>query len=378
MSGLVFDALLCTLIGGTAVAAVAGRDAFRSIVFYIVYGLLAAIAWVRLGAVDVALAEAAIGAGLTGVLLVAASARVARLLQRPADARRAADSSAVAAGVEAGAGDGGTGVGVGVGVATQAGASDRSRRAVAAPMRQPDEPARPGRTAPSAGSGSRAARALTALACAGVAGLVALAVLALDPAGAGLSEAVNTRLDIAGAANPVTAVLLNFRAFDTLLETMVLLVALVGVWSLADDRHWGGLPGLRQHARHDGVLASFGRFLPPVGLLVGVYLVWVGASQPGGAFQGGTVLAAVALLVVMAALRPPPPVSSLRLRLALVAGPVVFLAIGALGLLGGHFLGLPVAFASMLIAVIEAALALSIAVTLALLVAGPPQQERQP
>jgi uncharacterized MnhB-related membrane protein len=47
-----------------------------SIVFYIVYGALLAIAWVRLGSVDVALAEAAIGAGLTGILLIGAAARI--------------------------------------------------------------------------------------------------------------------------------------------------------------------------------------------------------------------------------------------------------------------------------------------------------------
>ncbi len=48
-----------------------------------------------------------------------------------------------------------------------------------------------------------------------------------------------------GLGNPVTAVLMAYRAIDTLLEVVVLLLALVGVWSLAPDRVWGGLPGLR-------------------------------------------------------------------------------------------------------------------------------------
>ena len=39
-------------------------------------------------------------------------------------------------------------------------------------------------------------------------------------------------METSGVRNPVTAVLLNFRGYDTLLEMGVLLVALLGVWSL--------------------------------------------------------------------------------------------------------------------------------------------------
>jgi energy-converting hydrogenase B subunit D len=43
---------------------------FHAVVLFIVFGLLMALAWARLGAPDIALAEAAIGAGLTGALLL--------------------------------------------------------------------------------------------------------------------------------------------------------------------------------------------------------------------------------------------------------------------------------------------------------------------
>ena len=49
---------------------------FRAIVLFIAFGLLMSLAWVRLGAPDVALAEAAIGAGLTGALFLSALARL--------------------------------------------------------------------------------------------------------------------------------------------------------------------------------------------------------------------------------------------------------------------------------------------------------------
>ena len=56
--------------------ALASPDLFRAIVLFVTFGLLMALAWVSLAAPDVALAEAAIGAGLTGALLMAALARL--------------------------------------------------------------------------------------------------------------------------------------------------------------------------------------------------------------------------------------------------------------------------------------------------------------
>ena len=42
---------------------------FRAVKFFVVFGLLMALAWIRLSALDVALVELTIGAGLTGILL---------------------------------------------------------------------------------------------------------------------------------------------------------------------------------------------------------------------------------------------------------------------------------------------------------------------
>src|SRR5262249_57438745 len=95
---------------------------------------------------------------------------------------------------------------------------------------------------------------------------------------------------------------------DTFLEKIVLLLALVGVWSLAPDRLWGGYPGPRHEADPRGVLAFLARLLPPVGIMVGVYVLWTGANHPGGAFAGGTILAAMWLLVIMAGIKGPPPI----------------------------------------------------------------------
>ncbi|MCC5996645.1 MAG: DUF4040 domain-containing protein [Oceanicaulis sp.] len=300
-----FDLALCALILGAAVLAVTGRNVFGAIVFYVVYGVLLALAWLILGAVDVALAEAAIGAGVTGVLLI----------------------------------------GAWQGLADAGGLEDEAPRPVFL------------RLAAVAGAGA-------------LGGLIALAVISL-PGGDGLTLAVVDNQDRLELGNPVNAVLLGFRAYDTLLETLVLTAALAAVWSLTRTRVWGGVPGPGHVTRPDGVMASFGRLLPPAGLLVAVYLVWVGADAPGGAFQAGTVLAAVWILIVLSGLQDEPRLNSLPLRLMIIAGPAVFLGAGLAGAAAGAVMGYPDGHAKSVILVIEYALTLSIAATLALLIAGP-------
>lgn len=70
MLTLVFDMLLGAGMLVAAFGALWSRDLFRAVVLFVVFGLMVAIAWIRLQAPDVALAEAAIGAGLTGALLL--------------------------------------------------------------------------------------------------------------------------------------------------------------------------------------------------------------------------------------------------------------------------------------------------------------------
>lgn len=65
-----FDLLLALALLWSAWRSLATPDLTRAVVMFIVFGLLMAMAWARLSAPDIALAEAAIGAGLTGALLL--------------------------------------------------------------------------------------------------------------------------------------------------------------------------------------------------------------------------------------------------------------------------------------------------------------------
>jgi multisubunit Na+/H+ antiporter MnhB subunit len=164
-----------------------------------------------------------------------------------------------------------------------------------------------------------------------------------------------------------------------MLEKVVLVLAVVGVWSVAPDRFWTGRPAPLGPAPADSALVFLARVLAPVGIVIGVQIFWVGADDPGGAFQGGAILAAMWMIVMMARLTEPPSVGSRWLRIGLIAGPVVFLVVGLAGpLMAGSFFAFPAGFAKPVILFIEAFMVLSIAVTLPLLVAGPPSREGRP
>ena len=301
---------IALLVIGLAVWTVVARDAFAATIGFVAYGLLLALAWAALRGIDVALTEAAIGGGLTGVLMIRAAAKLRR---------------------------------------TEA-ASNAER------------PGLPTRLA-------------AAIAAAAVTGALAFVVLRAAGPAPTLAPEVATHIDATGVGNPITAVLLAFRAMDTLLEAIVLLFALIGVWSLAPDRFWCGRPGPRYGTDPHGILAYLARLLPPIGIIVGAYIFWIGADLPGGKFQGATILAAMWLLAMMAGFADAPPISRRWLRVALVAGPAVFIAIGALGAaIGAAFFGYPEGFAKPLILVIEIALLPSLALTLGLMMAGAPER----
>jgi multisubunit Na+/H+ antiporter MnhB subunit len=188
-----------------------------------------------------------------------------------------------------------------------------------------------------------------------------------------LAPEVAAHLADTGLGNPITAVLMSYRAIDTLLEAIVLLLALIGVWSLAADSAWGGRPGIPQPVDPNGMLAYVARLLPPIGIVVGVYLFWVGADAPGGKFQGATLLAAMWLLVVMAGLADAPAVGRAGLRRMLVAGPVAFIAVGIVGAAtSGAFLAYPDGLAKPLIVLVEIALLPTLTLVLGLLLLGTP------
>lgn len=190
------------------------------------------------------------------------------------------------------------------------------------------------------------------------------------PAGPGLGPVVESELARSGAENPVTAVLLNFRGYDTLLEIAVLTAALVGVWTL------GPAPQIRE-TTPSPVLLGLNSVLLPLAVLICAYLLWVGAREPGGAFQAGSVLAAAGVLFILSGRGASIRLPEASVRWGVVIGLAAFLAV-ALGVMatGRNFLEYPVELAGALILFVETAATLSIAVILAgLFIGGRPEDE---
>ncbi len=185
------------------------------------------------------------------------------------------------------------------------------------------------------------------------------ALLDLPPPVIHLPALVDANLPASGVAHPVTAVLLNFRGYDTLLEIGVLLLALLVVLALSTRDGAGAISAA------DPMLPTLARLAAPLMVLVAVYLLWAGAHQPGGAFQAGAVLAAAAVLLHLAGLLPAWRAPSALLRGGLAAGFVVFLAVAAALLAQGALLRYPPQHAGTLILLIESALTLSLGLILA-------------
>ncbi|MDP3636924.1 MAG: MnhB domain-containing protein [Azonexus sp.] len=185
------------------------------------------------------------------------------------------------------------------------------------------------------------------------------AMLDLGPAPIDLRLAVASQLSSSGADHPVTAVLLNFRGYDTLLEIAVLLLALIGILAIAEQKQ------LEPALPVDPLLQMLARIAAPLMLIVAVYLLWAGAHQPGGAFQAAAILASAAVLLHLVGLLPRWMQPGKWLRWGLVGGFLVFLGVAAALLGEGSLLQYPPALAGTLILLIESGLTVSLGLILA-------------
>lgn len=297
----VLDATLIGLLLTMGWGALHIRRLGAAIALFAGFGMILALVWARLRAPDLALAEAAIGAGLTSALLLRAAS-----------------------------------------------ITDEEEIHVPPPRLR-----------------------LAWLFVATVFAWLALHVLALPTQSdvRSLADLVAGQMPDSGVDHPVTAVLLNFRAWDTLMELLVLLLALLGFRQVARyNRHPYDVD---RHPAPWPLLKAWSRFLAPLLVVTGVYLLWRGSENAGGAFQAGAVLAAALVLLRLSGQLPVFHWSLWPVRLAVLGGPALFLIVAAVSaFIGDGWLSYPDGTAATLILLIESAATVSIAVTLAFLVAG--------
>ena len=206
--------------------------------------------------------------------------------------------------------------------------------------------------------------------------ILVMVVLELDEEPAGLTEPVLELLAESGVSNPPTAVLLNFRAYDTWLEVAVLLLAAWGALALLQATR---LPEQPLASPAGPVLDWLVRLLVPLAVVVGVYLLWLGTDAPGGAFQAGAVIGAALVLLRLTGYRSVGLLSASWLRGSLLAGFAGFLIIATILFLAGWmFLEYPPAHAGLIIVVVELLITWTVAISfVALFVAARPAPDTE-
>ncbi|MGC0141522.1 hydrogenase subunit MbhD domain-containing protein [Pseudactinotalea sp. Z1732] len=293
-----FDVVLAVGLFAVAGYALFGRSRVHAAAMFLVFGVLLAVSWAWLHAPDVAIAEAVLGAGVTGVLVMNAVT-----------------------------------------------ATPEPPRALA-------------------GAGHRPGPWY------GLLGGALAAVLAMALLGAvwqwqtvtGPGAVARGEMAATGVSHPVTAVLLNFRSYDTLLEIGVLAAAALGALALAPG---GRL--LPEPVPDTGPMGAMVRVVVPVLVLLLGWLLVAGSTRPGGAFQAGALLTGAVLMIYLAGLGPRRSMER-WVRPVLLAGLAAFLLLAAVSVaLAGGWLVLGERWAGGVILGLEAILMLSIGATLAVL-----------
>jgi multicomponent Na+:H+ antiporter subunit B len=148
--------------------------------------------------------------------------------------------------------------------------------------------------------------------------------------------------------NVVTAVLGSFRGYDTLGELNVILTACIGVLFILGGRRGQqlpsegkALPSTAHGLRHHLIPKVVGLLVIPFIVLFGFYIQFHGEYGPGGGFQAGAIVAAGIILYALlegeakALKAVPRPV----LMGMVIGGAMLYGAVGIAGIaLGGNFL----------------------------------------
>jgi multicomponent Na+:H+ antiporter subunit B len=158
-----------------------------------------------------------------------------------------------------------------------------------------------------------------------------------------------------GADNAVTGVLLNYRAFDTFGEVMIIFAALTAVMAVRSPAVAESFGGARSPSSEDGaplrrivpvspIVAYVVRLTAPLIVAFASWMILRGHMTPGGGFQGGAMIGA--LLILLAIVREseplPSPLGSRALHVLQAAGPLAFGAVACAGVgLAGVTLALP-------------------------------------
>jgi multicomponent Na+:H+ antiporter subunit B len=259
----------------TALAIACTKDLFAVVMLAGIYGLLSASFFVAMDAVDVAFTEAAVGAGISPLLMLATLALTGRFQSKTREGVYWVGLALV----------------IVVGVLLLAGTLDMP------PFASPDAPVHQ-HVAP---------------------------------------RYINDSMAEIGIPNIVTSVLASYRGFDTLGEVAVILTAGLGVMSLlmgtAPARHGLDSSSMRGHK----ILRIVSKILIPPILIFALYVQFHGDYGPGGGFQAGVIFAVAIILYTMLFGLPVAKqvVNESLVQIFAASGVLLYGTVGLLGMLNG-------------------------------------------
>ena len=174
-----------------------------------------------------------------------------------------------------------------------------------------------------------------------------------------LKDLVDRYIHQSGVTNPVTSVLLNFRAYDTFIEFVVFLCVSIAVLPYIPEKSDKQLS-----LNAESNLLQICKTFIPVTIIVAGYLLWIGSSKPGGAFQAAALLAGCLVLISLANAANL-NFYNLLTRMILSSGIVAFLAVSVYTILSGSgLLEMPYEYAGGFILLIEFCATFAVAISL--------------
>lgn len=111
---------------------------------------------------------------------------------------------------------------------------------------------------------------------------------------------LNNTVEKLSVANVITAIVVNYRGFDTLGEVTVLFLAASGLASILYRRKEEGEHDVMILKNSSQLLQTGAKLIFPAILVLGAYVFIHGHLTPGGGFQGGAIIASGFLLMFMA------------------------------------------------------------------------------
>lgn len=317
------DLVLLAMLAITALRVVFLKDLFAVVMLFGIYSFISALIFVNLDAVDVAFTEAAVGAGISTVLMLSTLA----LTGRKEKQNKHSSITALAVVLVTGA-------------ALIYGTLDMP------PFGAADNP---------------------------VHEHIAPRYIEQSP-------------DEIGIPNMVTSVLASYRGFDTLGEVVVVFSAAVGVLALLGIRRQEDDESLESGLKEHKVLRIVAKIIIPFVILFALYVQFHGDFGPGGGFQAGVIAAAAFILYALVYGLPLAlaVVQPTFLKFMVSAGVLLYASVGLVSMYkGGNFLdyntlsGDPVAGQHLGIIVIELGVGITVfAVMLSIFYAFASQVER--